>query len=179
MPLGVANQNNSDPRPAFRAAFKNLKRWTHGRNRRAPPPSLFFEGGVDANDRFTPESDIDGHFAGGMRLPHVFSVVHGHQAGAPLGLNAPLNPAGVGPFEFIGGTFTRFTDDAIVSRYKTRREYVARVQRATSDLAVKGYITMQDRKALVLRAREEPLPLVIGSHDECGEDEEGDDDDND
>ncbi len=182
LPLGVANQNNSDPRPAFRAAFKNLKRWTHGRNRHAPPPSLFFEGGVDADDRFILESDIDGHFAGGMRLPHVFSLVHGHEAGAPLGLNAPLNPAGLDPFHpfiFIGGTFTRLSDDAIVQRYKTRREYVARVQRATSDLAVKGYITMKDRKALVLRAREEPLPLVTGSHDECGEDEEEDDDGND
>ena len=113
-------------------------------------------------DAFIPTTDADGHFAGGVRLPHVESTVHGRVAGAPLGRHAPLNPAGLDPFHpfvFLGGTFTRFSDDELLSRYASRRQYVKRVKRAADHLAAKGYISNKDRKALIAAAEDEPLPV--------------------
>ncbi len=81
--LGVPNQNTADPRPIFRAAFKNLTRWTHGSRTVKPPASRYFDGHVDATDAFIPTTDLDGHFKGGVRLPHVESKVDGKVAGAP------------------------------------------------------------------------------------------------
>ena len=156
LPLGLPNQNTADARPIFRAAFDNLTRWTHGRNREKPPAARYFQGSVDATDAFIPSTDADGHFAGGVRLPHVASTVHGRVAGAPLGRHTPLNPAGLDPFHpfvFLSGTFTRFSDDELLSRYASRRQYVRRVTRAVDHLAARGYITNQDRKALIARGR--------------------------
>lgn len=180
--LGLPNQNSADARPAFRAAFRNLTRWTHGKHRQAPPAARYFKGSVDSLDVFIAQTDVDGHFAGGLRLPHVESLVHGRIAGAPLGKYTPLNPAGQNPFHpfiFLGGTFTRSTDDDLVARYRSRHQYVGRVKRAADDLAAKAYITKKDRKALVRAAREELLPLLTGSHDECDEEDEEEDDDGD
>jgi hypothetical protein len=162
LPLGLPNQNTADARPIFRAALENLARWTHGRHRAAPPASRYFEGRLDATDAFIATKDGDGHFAGGVRLPHVESKVHGRVAGAPLGRHTPLNPLGQDPFhpfQFISGTFTRFTDDELATRYASRRQYVKRVKCASGDLAGKRYITQKDRKALIAAARVEPLPL--------------------
>ena len=90
--LGQPNQNSADPRPLFRAAFDNLARWARsGKHGNKPPPSRYFQGYVDANDAFIPTKDADGHFAGGVRLPHVESQVQGRVAGAPLGNYGPLN----------------------------------------------------------------------------------------
>ena len=50
-----------------------------------PPAARYFRGSVDATGAFIPMTDADGHFAGGVRLPHVESTVNGHVAGAPLG----------------------------------------------------------------------------------------------
>lgn len=161
LPLGLPNQNVADARPIFRAAFDNLTRWTHGRHRRRPPAARYFEGTVDATDAFVPATDADGHFAGGLRLPHVASEVHGRAAGAPLGRYTPLNPLGLEPFHpfaLLGGTFTRFSDDDLLARYASRRQYMKRVQRAAHHLASKGYITGEDGRALVKAAGAEPLP---------------------
>ena len=161
LPLGVPNQNTADARPIFRAALENLTRWTKGRHRATPPPSRYFRGSVDANERFVPMIDADGHFAGGVRLPHVESTVHGRAAGAPLGRHTPLNPLGLEPFNlfvFISGTFTRFTDEELLDRYPSRDQYVERVMRAADHLAGRGYITNPDRRALIVTAEHEPLP---------------------
>jgi RNA polymerase sigma factor (sigma-70 family) len=119
-------------------------------------------------DAFIPTLDADNHFAGGLRLPHVESEIHGRVAGAPLGRHTPVNPLGVGPFEFIGGTFTRFNDAELLVRYSSRFQYVKRVRRAADHLAARGYITDKDRKALVAAAKEEPLPC--GPEDDDGND---------
>ena len=68
-------------------------------------------------------------------------------------------------FVFLGGTFTRFTDDELLSRYASRRQYVRRVTRAANHLAARGYISNQDRKALIAAAEEEPLPCHQGDDD--------------
>jgi hypothetical protein len=119
---------------------------------------------VDVTDAFTPTMDADRHFAGGVRLPHVESDVHGHVAGAPLGNYTPLNPLGLEPFHpfvFISGTFTRFSDAELLARYSSRHQYVMRVRRAANNMAVRGYITNKDRKALIVAAKDEPLPAAI------------------
>jgi hypothetical protein len=159
--LGLPNQNTADPRPLFRAAFENLTRWTHGHQAVTPPPGRYFEGRVDATEAFIPTTDIDGHFAGGVGLPHVESTVDGQVAGAPLGRRAPLNPLGQDPFHpfvFLSGTFTRFSDGELLSRYGSHQRYVKRVKRAARDLAAKRYITQEDGRALILAAQQEPFP---------------------
>jgi hypothetical protein len=175
LPLGLSNQNTADARPIFRAAFDNLARWTHGKHRDTPPASRYFEGRVDETDAFVPITDADGHFAGGVRLPHVESEVRGRMAGAPLGRYTPLNPNGLDPFHpfvFIGGTFTRFGDAELLSRYPSRREYVKRVGRAADHLAASRYITDKDWKALIAAAHHEPLPCH--DSDDDGNDFTGD-----
>ena len=161
LPLGLPNQNTGDARPIFRAALENLTKWTKGNHRESPPPSRYFRGSVDASDAFVPMTDADGHFAGGVRLPHVESTMHGRVAGAPLGRHTPLNPLGLDPFNpfvFISGTFTRFSDDELLDRYRSRDQYVRRVRRAADHLAASGYITNPDRMALIAAAEREPLP---------------------
>jgi hypothetical protein len=158
--LGIANQSVADPSPLFRAAFRNLTRWTHGKHRTKPPESRYFKGYVDPTEAFIPTKDADGHFAGGVRLPHIESVVDGRVSGAPLGNYEALNPAGIDPFNaflFLGGTFTRFGDAEILARYPSRHLYVKRVKRAADDLAARDYITHGDRKALIGAAEKEPL----------------------
>jgi Alpha/beta hydrolase domain len=161
LPLGLPNQNTGDPRPIFRAALENLTKWTRGNDRQSPPRSRYFKGSIDASDVFVPVTDADGHFAGGVRLPHVESAVHERVAGAPLGRHTPLNLFGLDPFNpfvFISGTFTRFSDDELSARYQSRDQYARQVRRAADHLAASGYITNPDRMALVVAAECEPLP---------------------
>jgi hypothetical protein len=162
LPLGIANQGNADARPLFRAAFDNLAAWARRGHRAAPPAARYLEGRPDATGAFVPVTDGDGHFAGGLRLPHVESRISGHAAGAPLGRNAPLNPAGQDPFHpfvVLGGTFARFSDGELLARYVSRDRYVRRVRCAADALAARRYITLRDRSALVAAALVEPLPL--------------------
>ena len=171
MDLRIDNQNSADARPIFRAAFRNLTKWTHGKRRETPPAARYFEGLVDGTDAFIPTTDLDGHFAGGVRLPHVESTVYERVAGAPLGRHTPVNPVSLDPPDplvFLGGTFTRFPDEDLVTRYPSRLQYVQRVIRAADSLAAGGYITNKDRKALIAAAEEEPLPC--GPEDDDGND---------
>ena len=95
-----------------------------------------------------------------VRLPHVESTLHGQVAGAPLGRHTPLNPLGLDPFNpfvFISGTFTRFSNDELLDRYRSRDQYARRVRRAADHLAASGYITNPDRMALIAAAECEPL----------------------
>ena len=149
------------PRPIFRAALENLTRWTSGNHRESPPPSQYFRGSVDAIDAFVPMTDVDGHFAGDVRLPHVESTMHGPVAGAPLGRHTPLNPLGLDPFNlfvFVSGTFTRFSDDELVDRYESCEQYAEQGQARRYYLAASGYITNTDRMALIAAAKRETLP---------------------
>ena len=113
--------------------------------REKPPAARYFHGTVDATDAFIPSMDADGHFAGGVRLPHVASTVHGRVAGAPLGRYAPLNPAGLDPFVFLGGTFTRFGDDELLNRYASRRQ-VRMARRARGEPSGRQELHLQQRQ---------------------------------
>jgi hypothetical protein len=169
LPLGIPNQNTADARPLFRAAFNNLTKWTQGRQRERPPDARYFEGSMDAADAFVARTDGDGHFAGGVRLPHVESRVDGRVAGAPLGRHTPLNPAGrepLHPFVFISGTFTRSPDDVLLARYRSWQTYAGRVTRAADDLAARGYITPSDKHALILATRSEGAGTTTGAFEQ-------------
>jgi hypothetical protein len=161
--VDLPNQNTADPRPLFRAAFKNLTRWTHGQHPVKPPAARYFDGTVDTTDAFIPNTDVDGHFAGGVRLPHVESTVQGHVAGAPAGRHTPLNPLGQSPFHafrLLSGTFTCFSEEEILGRYGTHHQYVKRVKRAADTLAAKGYITPKDWWELIVAAQDVSFPAV-------------------
>ena len=126
---------------------------------------------MDGTNAFIPATDLDGHFAGGVRLPHVESTVYERVAGAPLGRHTPVNRVPLDPpdpFVFLGGTFTRSRDEDLVTRYPSRLQYVERVIRAADSLAAGGYITNKDRKALIAAAENEPLPC--GPEDDDGND---------
>jgi hypothetical protein len=162
LPLGLPNQNTADARPIFRAALENLTRWAG--HHESPPPPRYFRGSVDAIGAFVPVTDADGHFAGGVRLPHVESTIHARVAGAPLGRHTPLNPLGLDPFNlfvFISGTFTRFSDDELLDRYGSCEQYASRVRRAADHLAASGYITNMDSMAFIAAAKREMLPKEL------------------
>jgi len=176
--LGVPNQSISDAKPVFRSAYQNLTLWT--RLGVTPPGSKYLDGTVDGAGNFVPVPDADGNWLGGLRLPHVTSTVAGHPAGAPLGVNGGLNPAGVDPFNiflWLGGTFTRFSDTDLASRYPTRLKYVERVSLAAAALGVARYLTVADVQALIHQSLVEPLPgLRDGTEadlEALGEDESG------
>jgi Alpha/beta hydrolase domain len=59
----------------------------------------------------------------------------------------------------LGGTFSRFSDAALESRYQSRYEYVERVRRAADRLVQQRYILDDDRDALIDRAEKERLPF--------------------
>ena len=49
--------------------------------------------------------------------------------------------------------------------YASRRQYLKRVARAVDHLAAKGYISNQNRRALIAAAEDEPLPCHQGDDD--------------
>lgn len=156
------NQNPVDFRPAFRAAFHNLKRWTTADTE--PPPSAFLDGDVitdgpaDAIGILQTAVDEDGNALGGLRLPHMEQDVGGEVAGAPLGTYAGVNMDTEFPdvfsdvFIMVGGTFEPFGDDELRARYPDHETYVDRVRRAAEHLYETGYILEADRDAYVREA---------------------------
>jgi hypothetical protein len=162
LPFTDPAQSISDAKPIFRAALRNLTLWVC--RGITPPAATYLDGGPDpANPlNFVPVPDADGNWLGGMRLPHVSSTVNNKPAGAPLGVYVGLNLAGFPPnplnvFMWLGGTFTRFSDADLLSRYPTRKGYVELVSRAATANVVQRYINIADANALIQRARVEPL----------------------
>jgi len=148
-------QNPIDPRPVFRAVFRNLTLWvTEGI---AAPPSKFIEGEITGDlvfDQFHPSLDDDGNVLGGLRLPHMEQDVNGKVAGAPLGIYSGLNMAGFPDdvFLVLSGTFTPFSDERLAELYPNRGAYVNRVTRAAGHLRQQGYILQEDKNAYVREA---------------------------
>ena len=150
--LGVPNQNSGDSKPVHRAAWRNLVDWLRGIE---PPASRYFEGGIGGDGNFMPVTDADGNWRGGLRLPHVNSVINGRQAGAATGVYSGLNPAGLNPFNvfvFLGGTYTPFADADLAARYPNHGAYVRRVARAADHLKANRYILTADADAIVRAA---------------------------
>ena len=112
---GHPMQNPVDYRPPFRAALVNLEEWINGKE---PPPSVAIEladkqldlGGCCGMIREAVR-DADGNALGGLRLPHMTTVLaDGRKAGAPLGQYTGFAPgfAKDNVYFTIGGAFKPF-----------------------------------------------------------------------
>ena len=113
LPVLSENQNPADFRPAFRAAFHNLKLWTT--EGITPPPSKFLEGkvipeGEELAGTLITDLDEDGNALGGLRLPHMEQIIDGEVAGAPLGTYTGLKAVDLEALEAAiaadGGAYT-------------------------------------------------------------------------
>jgi hypothetical protein len=71
--FGAVRQNPADFAPVYRAVVSHLTGWI--REGVEPPPSLLMDGTVQSNGSFVPVRDADGNATGGLRLPHMPSVV--------------------------------------------------------------------------------------------------------
>ncbi len=86
--FGATRQNPADFSPAVKGIFANLTAWIQ--NGDEPPASKFIQGTVLPDGTFAVARDADGNALGGLRLPHMPSVLcddkdHCEAAGAPLG----------------------------------------------------------------------------------------------
>src|SRR5262245_47771546 len=118
----LARQNPVSFRPVFKAMLRNLIEWIVSGT--APPDSMYTEGTVDSEGRVTFTTDADGNVKGGLRLPHMPTVLlNGERAGAPLGVYGGLDPDYLNPrnlFALLGGTFAPFSDQELTVRYPSK-----------------------------------------------------------
>ena len=161
--LGATRQNPADLAPAQRAVIANLVAWIrHGDE---PPTSQFIAGMILSDGSFVPERDADGNALGGLRLPHMPSLLCDGEgsdaddcraAGAPLGTYTGLE---TNPNFFVqwGGTFEPFSPSELEERYGTRGTYVQLVRRAAQTLREQGYILQEDYETYVQEAAHQPL----------------------
>lgn len=168
-PFGATRQNPANLAPAQRAVIANLVAWI--RHGDAPPPSQFLDGTLLPDGSFVPERDADGNALGGVRLPHMPSVLCDDErrnaddcraAGAPLGTytgletNVPVPPS-TNLFVMWGGTFEPFSPEELKARYRNRGNYVQLVRRAAQELRKQGYILPEDYRKYVREAAHQPL----------------------
>jgi alpha/beta hydrolase family protein len=168
--LGATRQNPANLAPAQRAVIDNLVAWIrHGDE---PPPSKFIDGTLLPDGTFLPERDADGNALGGLRLPHMPSVLcddDSHNAddcrpaGAPLGTytgletdNVPV-PPNTNLYVMWGGTFEPFSPQDLKERYRNRGNYVQLVRRAAQELRKQGYILPEDYRKYVSDAAHQAL----------------------
>ena len=160
---GLSDQNPIDLGPVMRAALVNLEAWLDGVE---PPPSLSLKlavgpsttlNGIEVTPLFT---DGDGNAEGGLRLPHMPTVLgDGQPAGAPLGRYAGLAlDHGENFFLALGGTFAPFTGEKLRALYPDHAAYVRRVRAAAGDLVAKRYILPEDGAAYVEAAERSSVP---------------------
>jgi hypothetical protein len=168
--LGATRQNPANLAPAQRAVIDNLVAWI--RHGDAPPPSKFIDGTLLPDDTFVPERDADGNAMGGLRLPHMPSILCDDDrsneddcrlAGASLGTytgletdNVPV-PPNTNLYVMWGGTFEPFSPHDLKERYRTRGNYVQLVRRAAQELRQQGYILPEDYRKYVREAAHQPL----------------------
>jgi len=155
---GMPEQNPVGFEPVFRAALVNLQDWLNGR---APPRSIAIELS-DAALRYFDDTpvrsaarDADGNAKGGVRLPHMPTVLDGGTtAGAPLGQYTGFawNYQKSNRYFTISGTFTPFPNDKLRALYPTHDAYVSAVSLAAKDLVAKRHILQEDADAYVENA---------------------------
>ena len=160
--------------PAQRAVIANLVAWI--RHGDAPPPSQFIAGTLLPDGTFVPERDADGNALGGLRLPHMPSLLCDDEssdaddcraAGAPLGTytgletnNVPVPPS-TNLYVQWGGTFEPFSPAELKERYRTRGNYVQLVRRAAQELRKQGYILPRGLQEVCAGGRP-PTAVVSG-----------------
>ncbi len=117
----------------------------------------YIEGRVDADGHMHIATDADGNAKGGVRLPHMPTVLaNGDQVGAPLGVYTGLDPDYLDPFNaypWLGGTFKPFSPRELATRYPSREVYVVRVEKAAAALLADRFILREDYEAYVRSAK--------------------------
>jgi hypothetical protein len=165
--FGATRQNPADFSPVVKGIFANLTAWI--RNGDDPPASKFIEGTVLSDGTFEVARDADGNALGGLRLPHMPSVLcddkgHGHHdkdhceaAGAPLGVYTGLETNTTNVLVLLGGTFEPFSPEELKERYGTQGNYVRLVRRAAKELREQDYILQEDYTKYVREAARQQL----------------------
>lgn len=156
--FGATRQNPASFRPVFKAMLRNLVEWIVAG--KAPPDSRYIEGTVESEGRFHFATDTDGNVTGGLRLPHMPTVLpNGEQAGAPLGVYGELDPDYLNPFNlfaWLGGTFEPFSAQELAARYPSPETYVQLVRNAAAALLADRLILQEDHDAYLQAAKRWP-----------------------
>lgn len=146
----ASRQNPTSLRPPAKALLRNLVSWVvEGIE---PPASIVIQGEVASDGGFHYATDADGNVTGGVRLPHMSRrFPDGSEAGAPLGVYRGLDTSHSPPdlYPYLGGTFTRFSDEELQRRYPSRKDYVRRVRLAADALVSERFLLEEDRDAYV------------------------------
>lgn len=143
----ASRQNPVSLRPPAKALLQNLVTWVVDGTE--PPASVAIDGEIAADGGFRYTTDADGNVTGGVRLPHMpRRLADGRKAGAPIGVYRGLDMSYADPldvFPYLGGTFTRFSDEELQRRYPNREDYVRRVRLAADVLVSERFLLEEDR----------------------------------
>ncbi|SEF49673.1 alpha/beta hydrolase domain-containing protein [Vibrio hangzhouensis] len=127
---------------------------------RNDPAAMSWSGG----DVYTADQDGDGSAEGGIRLPHMSTVLN---VGSPVAIGAPLgdyggidfNYAGGGGIFFAnGGTFDPYSAEELALRYPTKDDYMMKVRSAVVYLVLSRYLLLEDGMKMVEEADSVALP---------------------
>jgi hypothetical protein len=151
---GAKRQNPVSFRPVYKAALRNLVDWIA--TGKEPPPSRYIEGRLDGEGEFHFTTDADGNVQGGLRLPHMPTVLgNGELAGATLGVYRGLDPDyedHTNYFAWIGGSFEPFSAEELKARYPSPDTYVELVEKAAAALLADRFILQEDYDAYIRAA---------------------------
>jgi hypothetical protein len=152
--IGAKRQNPVSFRPVYKATLRNLVEWIE--SGKEPPASRYIEGRVDSEGEFHFARDGGGHVKGGLRLPHMPTVLaNGGQAGAPLGVYRGLDPDykdHPNIYAWYGGSFEPFLAEEIAARYPSDDTYFELVEKAAAALLAERLILEEDYDAYIRSA---------------------------
>jgi hypothetical protein len=151
--IGAKRQNPVSFRPVYKAALRNLVDWIE--TGKEPPDSRYIDGWIDGEGEFHFARDADGHVKGGVRLPHMPTVLPNGQAGAPLGIYRGTDPDykdSPNYYAWIGGSFEPFSVEELAARYPNRDAYVDLVEKAAAALLAERLILQEDYDAYIQSA---------------------------
>jgi Alpha/beta hydrolase domain len=153
--IGAKRQNPVSFRPVYKATLRNLVDWIEAG--KEPPDSRYIEGRIDSEGEFHFALDADGNVKGGVRLPHMPTVLpNGEQAGAPLGIYRGTDPHykdDPNYYAWIGGSFEPFSAEELKARYPSHDAYVDLVEKAAAALLADRFILEEDYEAYVASAK--------------------------
>lgn len=149
--LGCPTSVNSGPQhEVVQAAFAAFTMWVvHGTPPPAPPPFR-----LSSRHPATLALDRFGNVIGGVRTPAVDVPVSTLSGAAPPGAN--------GLCALFGST-TPFSEQTLVSLYRTRAAYLAKFRSSLDRAIEEGYILPADREPLLAQASRVQFPPATGS----------------
>jgi len=181
-PLEMAEQNYVDTSPVLRAMVEHLRAWIEDSGE--PPVNEYLHGKVDrlGTPLFTDQSwgndnqqiyifrlGIDGNALGGVRLPHLRTVLPGgNVVGGPLGFyrgvecnNDPTRNSFIltcqlssDPYIYniVGGTFVPYTSEQCATYYDSYETYLNEVTEAVDYAVVEGWILPAEADSIITSA---------------------------